>query len=91
MPDTDTLYDTKLWYGTFLVNDIYLIQKYSFCGCLGELVNSCYGPGETYDSKFTTIASSYEECRAECAGLHLCLVPGVNQIFGYSPDQGRED
>jgi len=56
----------------------------------GELVNSCYGPGETYDSKFTTIASSYEECRAECAGLHLCLVPGVNQIFGYSSDQADD-
>jgi len=56
----------------------------------GEPVNLCYGHGETYDSKFTTIASSYEECRAECAGLHLCLVPGVNQIFGYSSDQADD-
>jgi len=41
-----------------------------------------FDPGSTWDSTFGKIASTYEECRAECTGLYLCLEPQVLQVFG---------
>ena len=49
-----------------------------------------YGKGYTYDSVFTSLGSSYEECWAECVGLHLSLVLDVTGIFGYSGAQAKD-
>lgn len=56
----------------------------------GELVKSWYKPGETWDSKFSTIASSYEECRAECVGLYLCVNEEVLRIFGHEAQEAQD-
>merc|ERR1712240_37681 len=55
-----------------------------------EKVAHIYGPGDTYDSVFTSLGSSYEECRAECVGIHLCLQPGVCEIFGHTGSQAED-
>ncbi|XP_018408387.1 PREDICTED: dipeptidyl peptidase 3 [Nanorana parkeri] len=56
----------------------------------GELVKSWYKPGETWDSKFSTIASTYEECRAECVGLYLCVNEEVLRIFGHESQEAQD-
>ncbi|XP_014677265.1 PREDICTED: dipeptidyl peptidase 3-like [Priapulus caudatus] len=56
----------------------------------GEKISSWYAPGETYDSKFQVISSTYEECRAECVGLYLCLEPCILKIFAHEGDKAQD-
>lgn len=46
-----------------------------------------YPRGSTWDSTFGKIASTYEECRAECSGIFLCLEQSVLEIFGHETRQ----
>ncbi|XP_076131405.1 dipeptidyl peptidase 3 isoform X1 [Alosa pseudoharengus] len=66
-------------------------DKGSICNPLTEqLVSSWYQEGETWDSKFSTIASSYEECRAECVGIYMCLGKEVLSIFGHEGEDAED-
>lgn len=52
-----------------------------------QCVSSWYQPGDTWDSKFPAIGSSYEECRAECVGIYLCTEKQALSIFGHHDEQ----
>ncbi|CAH2075146.1 unnamed protein product, partial [Iphiclides podalirius] len=56
----------------------------------GKQIESWYTEGETYDSKFTTLGSAFEECRAEAVGLYLSLQPEIIKIFGYEGQEAED-
>uniref|UniRef100_A0A1X7SLR7 Uncharacterized protein n=1 Tax=Amphimedon queenslandica TaxID=400682 RepID=A0A1X7SLR7_AMPQE len=53
-------------------------------------IRSWYNPGETWDTQFSTIASTYEECRAECVGIYLSTDRNILRIFGYEGAEAED-
>ena len=56
----------------------------------GMVIEKYYQAGETYDSVFTAMGSSYEECRAECVGLYLSCDKDVLRIFGHEGEAAED-
>lgn len=56
-----------------------------------KLLDKWYEPGETFDSKFKAMGSSYEECRAESVALHLCFNRDVMKILGHTDEEEIEN
>ena len=52
-------------------------------------VTTWYGPGQTWSGVFGPIASSYEECRAECVAMALSCEFEILKLFGFG--DGKED
>ncbi|KAL3427821.1 peptidase family M49 [Phlyctema vagabunda] len=52
-------------------------------------VATWYKPGQTWGSVFGSIASSYEECRAECVAMALSCDFEILKIFGFG--DGKPD
>ncbi|KAI9033802.1 peptidase family M49 [Phycomyces nitens] len=53
-------------------------------------VKSWYKPGQTFNSVFKSIASSYEECRAECIAMVLGPHKDILKIFNLEGEKAED-
>ncbi len=53
-------------------------------------ITTYYKPGQTWGSVFGSIASSYEECRAECVAMALSCDFEILKIFGFEGDEAED-
>ncbi len=52
----------------------------------GESVQSWYRPGQTWTGVFEDLATTVDECRAECVGAYLMSDMSILALFGFSED-----
>jgi dipeptidyl-peptidase-3 len=52
----------------------------------GEPIDTWYKPGETFTGVFQNIATSVDECRAECVGAYLMSEKDLLALCGYTDD-----
>lgn len=50
----------------------------------GKPIDSWYRPGQTWTGLFGDIATSVDECRAECVGAYLMSEMDLLALFGFS-------
>ncbi|KAF0973055.1 hypothetical protein FDP41_008719 [Naegleria fowleri] len=50
-------------------------------------VTTFYKPGENFNSVIGEISNAYEECRAECVGIYLCLDREILKICGFEGEE----
>ncbi|KAL2042866.1 hypothetical protein N7G274_004626 [Stereocaulon virgatum] len=54
-------------------------------------ITTYYKPNQTYSSVFGPLASTYEECRAECVAMALSCDFNILKIFGFDTGKGDID
>lgn len=59
-------------------------------GIDGKPVTTYYKKGETWGSKFGSLAGAYEECRAEVIALYLITNRELLEIFGFKTKQDQD-
>ncbi|EGC29783.1 hypothetical protein DICPUDRAFT_58624 [Dictyostelium purpureum] len=55
-----------------------------------DLDHEVYKTGETYDSVFKSLGSSWEECRAECCGMYLSPDLSLLELFGFKGQEAED-